>query len=377
MEPTVESETEQERRPDPEKARGRTFPCEGCGADFVFNVGVQDLRCPYCGFVKRIETDPEAVVAEQDYEAMVARLAGLREKEPQGEQEFREIDCSSCNATVRFAGTLTSSECAYCGSPLQVDTAHDAADRVPVDGVLPFLIDRKQAASNLREWVRSRWFAPNKFRKRGVQGKFNGIYLPYWTFDAMTGTRYSGMRGTHYYVTVGSGKNRRRVRRTSWTPVSGAFQRFFDDVMVVAAEDLPKKRVEALEPWPLDRTRPFAPELLAGFLARTYDVPLDDGFTRARARMDAALRDEAKRRIGGDAQRITSIKSTYDALTYKHLLLPLWMMAYRFKEKIYQVVVNAGTGEVQGDRPYSWLKITLAALAGAALIAIIALIASR
>jgi DNA-directed RNA polymerase subunit RPC12/RpoP len=344
-------------------AESRTFPCEGCGADLEFHIGAQALECGYCGFVKQLSRDPDAKVSEQDFAAMLARVAELRGKGKQDGAGFREIRCGDCGATVRFDRTVTSAECAYCGSPLQAADAHRAAHRIPVDGVLPFQIDRETARRNLAAWVRSRWFAPNAFRKRGVQGRFNGLYVPYWTFDTMTTTHYTGQRGEHYWVTVGSGKNRRRVRRTRWYPAAGTFQRFFDDVMTVAATGLPAKRVRALEPWPVESCVPFNPELLSGFLARTYDVELDDGFGRARERIDEALRADVKGRIGGDVQRIHSVDSAYDAVTYKHLLLPLWMLAYRFKSKAYQVVVNAGTGEVQGDRPWSWVKIALAVLA--------------
>jgi hypothetical protein len=240
-----------------------------------------------------------------------------------------------------------------------------------VDGVVPFQIDRRRAGENLRRWVRSRWFAPNDFARRGARGKFDGIYLPYWTFDAMTDTSYTGRRGDHYWVSQGSGKKKRRVRRTRWRSVSGRFQRFFDDVIVLAASGLPLERIRALEPWPLDRCIPFERGLLAGFLARTYDIELDAGFATAREKMKQALEHETRRRIGGDVQQISSMNTAHSAVTYKHLLLPLWMLAYKFKGKTYQVVVNAATGEVQGDRPWSWIKITLSSLAAAIVVGLV------
>jgi predicted RNA-binding Zn-ribbon protein involved in translation (DUF1610 family) len=346
-----------------EQAQSRVFPCESCGADLTFNIGAQSLKCPYCGFVKDLEFAPDAAVEEQDLRAMLERTVTVRDKNRRDEQGLREVRCDACGATVRFSGTLTSGECAYCGVPIQLDTARDAERRVPVDGVLPFLIDREQARANLGQWVRSRWFAPNDFKARGVEGRFNGIYLPYWTFDSLTFTHYTGMRGEHYWVTTGTGKNKRRVRRTRWYPASGNFKRFFDDVLTMAATGMPTKRLIALEPWPLSRCVPFKKDVLAGFLARAYDIPLDEGFADAKNRIDGALEREVRARIGGDVQRIHSIDMRYTALTYKHLLLPVWMLAYRYGEKSYQVVVNAGTGEVQGDRPYSWVKIVLAVLA--------------
>ena len=350
--------------------RARVFPCEGCGADLRFNVGEQSLKCPYCGFVKPIELESDAAVAEQDFESMLQRVVEQRDLGRRDEQDLREVRCESCGATVRFSGSLTSMECAYCGVPLQLDSVRDAERRVPVDGVLPFLIDRQAAHTNLGEWVRTRWFAPNEFKAHGVEGRFNGIYLPYWTYDSLTFTRYSGMRGVHYYVTTGSGKSKRRVRRTRWYPASGKFQRFFDDVLVLAATGLPNKRLVALEPWPLNKCAPFNQEMLAGFLARTYDVALDRGFGQAKERIHKSLEVDVRKRIGGDVQRIHSMETRYDAITYKHLLLPVWMLAYRYREKTYQVVVNASTGEVQGDRPYSWIKITLTILVAVVVFAV-------
>jgi len=353
---------------DDSQGAARSFPCDRCGADLTFNIGAQSLKCEHCGHVKELRP-PQGAVAENDYEEMVRRIVQLRREHGPATSELSEVTCDACGGTVQFAGTLTSQDCAYCGAPLQLDRVHEAGDHLPVDGVLPFLIEREKARDNLRKWVKSRWFAPNEFKKRGVQGRFSGVYLPYWTFDSMTATAYTGQRGEHYYVTVGSGKNRRRERRTRWYPASGNFQQFFDDVLVVAGEGLPDKRLEDLEPWPLAKCVPFTKEVLAGFLARTYDIDLNIGFMLGKKRMDEAIEVEVRRRIGGDVQRIHSINTAYNAVTFKHLLLPVWMMGYRFREKPYQIVVNAGTGEVQGDRPYSWIKITLAALAGVAAIA--------
>ena len=114
-----------------------------------------------------------------------------------------------------------------------------------------------------------------------------------------------------------------------------------------------------LEPWPLAKCLPFNPECLAGFQARTYDLPLDQGFVQAKVRMDESIHREACAQIGGDEQRIHSLDTEYAALTYKHVLLPVWLLAYRYQNRAFLVAVNGATGEVQGERPYSWIKITI------------------
>lgn len=360
-----------------EAGRSKAFPCDQCGGELQFTVDVQTLACPYCGNAQALDAEHGAAVEEQDLDAMLARLSEVRDAGRHDEEGFREITCDACAGTSRFSGTLESSECVYCGVPLQSENAHAAEHRVPVDGVLPFRIDRRQAMANLRAWVKKLWFAPGKFIQRGVRGKFQGVYLPFWTFDAMTDVQFVGQRGDHYYVTEGSGDNKRRVRKTRWRTVSGAFRRFFDDVTVNAGTGLHEKRIAALEPWPFEDLKPFDPALLAGFVSRTYDIELPDGFRAARGMIDEAIRAEVRGRIGGDVQRIQKVDAAYGALTFKHLLLPVWMLTYRFKNKAYHVLVNAATGEVQADRPYSILKIALAVIAVLAAVGIFALIRSQ
>lgn len=351
-----------------DEGSGRIFPCESCGADLKFHIGHQNLTCPHCGFQKQIAVPDDEELREQNFHEMLLRL---RELHAQGRRHIEgqhEIRCESCGGQAVFLGSLTSDECPYCGSPIQRDQVHDAEDRVPVDGVLPFRITRQTAQSNLSTWVKSRWFAPNDFLQRGVRGQFNGIYLPYWTFDSMTFTRYSGQRGEHYYKTVGTGKNKRRVRHTRWYPASGRFERFFDDVLVLATRGMKTEFMQELEPWPLGKCAPFNQQMLAGQLARTYEIELDEGFELARERIDAALLAEIRRRIGGDVQRVHQVDTRYNAVTFKHLLLPVWLLAYRYHQRAYQVMVNAATGEVQGERPYSWVKITLTIAAAVAVV---------
>ncbi len=366
-----------------DEGKGRVFPCEGCGADLRFHIGAQSLVCPYCGHVKEIDISEDAAVEEHDFSATLAHARELREKRRARDESSesgvaaQEVTCDSCGATVMFIGSLVSSECAFCGQPVQVDAAKQVEEILPVDGVLPFQVKREKAREYLRKWVKSRWFAPNEFKRAGVGGKFGGVYLPFWTYDSLTFSHYVGQRGEHYYVSTGSGKHKSTQRRTRWYPASGSFQRFFDDVLVVGTASLSTKLLRKLEPWPLRLCQPYDQRLIAGFLARKYDVELEQGFREAKVLIDEAIRAEVRRRIGGDTQRIHSVNSRYDAITFKHLLLPVWSLGYRYQQKTYQMVINAVTGEVQGTRPWSAWKITLAALGGLGIAGLGALLASR
>ena len=352
---------------------GRTFPCERCGGDLVFEIGAQELACPYCGFAKAIALDEDAEICEQDLLAALESQAELRTPE---ETETHEIICPSCHATVVFRGTLTASRCAYCGSPIQRDDANRAEHRVAVDAVLPFAVEGDAARGAVRRWLRSLWFAPRAFAHREVPDAVADVYLPYWTFDAATFTRYAGERGTVRRRRAKRGARTSSETELCWTPAAGAFQRLFDELPVAADTALPRPLLRRLGPWPFAEAYPFRPELLAGHLAKTYDVSLAEGWKLARQRIEDSLGRQVKRRIGGDRQRVHTLWTRVDAVSYKHVLLPVWLLTLRHGGRPYRVVVNGATGEVQGERAWSLNKIAAAVVGAAAAAAAIGLVLS-
>jgi len=164
--------------------------------------------------------------------------------------------------------------------------------------------------------------------------------------------------------------------RTACRLASGSFQRFFDDILVCASTGVPEKLLLALEPWPLQKVIPFTQQALSGYLARTYDVAIDGGLAAAKERMSTAISEQVRREIGGDEQRVTAVHTMHFALTFKHLLLPVWLLTYRYGDKPFQLAVNAATGEVQGERPWSAIKIILTILFVLAAIALLLVLAS-
>ncbi len=149
------------------------------------------------------------------------------------------------------------------------------------------------------------------------------------------------------------------MRHTRWHSVSGTVTRWFDDVLVPATVSVAQNRLEALEPWDLAELKPYDPAFLSGFKAQRYQVDLAQGFERVKQVAADVIQNDVRQDIGGDEQRIHDIATHYSGITFKHLLLPVYVGAYRFNQKIYQIVVNGRTGEIQGDRPYSFWKIAL------------------
>lgn len=290
--------------------------------------------------------------------------------------EIRTTSCPSCGALVEFHGAAHAMECPFCATPVVVDTGSHRV--LKPQAVVPFVLTETKAREALTAWLGRLWFAPNSLLEYTRKGRaMIGIYAPYWTFDARTASRYTGQRGEHYFetrtVTVRvNGRSEQRqeqVQKTRWYPASGRVARRFDDVLVVASTSLPSNLSYGLEPWDLKALQPFSPDYLAGFQAEGYTVGLKDGYATGQQIMGRVIQADVRRDIGGDVQQITSLETAYSEETFKHILLPIWMAAYKYAGKSYRFQVNGQTGEVQGERPYSIWKIGFAVLAAMIVVA--------
>lgn len=348
------------------------FACANCGALQVYAPGTDLLRCPYCRHETPIPV-PELTIEEYSFREALQQLSEAPPLDTIGRGASRKIACRGCGASFEFDEDIHSGACPYCATPVVLGTEHRV---FKPKSLLPFRITEKQAEARFRTWLRGLWFAPGRLGEH-VRNKdrLMGIYVPYWTYDSDTDTRYRGERGDYYQVQQRYAANvrGRRVMRTRmitkvrWTPVRGSVSRTFDDVLVGATTTLPRRITDRLEPWDLDGLLPYQKAYLSGFASQAYQIELDEGFERAREIMNRVIRGDVARDIGGDVQRIHALDTRHRNTTFKHLLLPVWSAAFRYKEREYAFVVNGRTGKVAGERPYSRWKILIAVLLGAAL----------
>ncbi|MAM62677.1 primosomal protein N' (replication factor Y) - superfamily II helicase [Maritimibacter sp. UBA3975] len=353
------------------------FPCDQCGSDMRFDAQAGELKCDHCGNTRPIEGHGGTVAAIRELDFRAALDAKLPEAEI---EDTRVASCPNCGAQVEFDANTHARECPFCATPVVTDTGTHR--HIKPKGLLPFAVEERDAHAAMNKWLGRLWFAPNGLKQYARKGRrMSGIYVPYWTFDADTNSRYTGEHGTVYYVTktvTRNGKQEQvREQRVRWRPASGRVARFFDDVLVLASRSLPKSFTDNLAPWDLSGLEPYRPEYLAGYRAEGYTVELPEGYDEARDYMDRVILRDVKFDIGGDRQRVHSVDTSVADVTFKHILLPVWLAAYKYRGKTYRFVVNGRSGKVQGERPWSWLKITLAVLAGLILAGIIGFIASQ
>ncbi|MCK5726012.1 MAG: primosomal protein N' (replication factor Y) - superfamily II helicase [Thiotrichaceae bacterium] len=338
------------------------FPCGQCGAELTYAIGTNHLLCNYCGHTNIIEVK-STPIEEYDLHSALEELSHLEEEST---NVVSVLNCPSCGAKFSLNANEHAGDCPFCSAPAVV--SHESTRHIHPESLLPFKLTEVQALKIFDRWISSRWFAPSALKNASKRDdKMVGIYLPYWTYDSQTETRYQGLRGTTYYdrqvyTTVENGRTVRRVRnvpRIRWRTVQGHVSLYFDDVLIGASETLPRVIIDNLQPWDLSQLIPYSEHYISGFRSEIYQVSLNQGFNYARARMDSEIKRKIKVDIGGDQQRISSKHTDHSETTFKHLLLPVWSAAFRYKKKTYRFVINGRNGKIQGERPYSVIKITL------------------
>ncbi|MBS1704983.1 MAG: hypothetical protein JST40_03855 [Armatimonadetes bacterium] len=341
------------------------FPCAQCGAELQFKPGTTHMVCPYCGFEQNIAPST-ATVDELPLEAYFDK----QELTPEP-VEAQQLRCKGCGAVFTAHENRATQECPFCGSEVVQETTKGS--RIPPNGVLPFLLTDLQARAKMNDWLGSRFWAPNDLKKLALkEGKLRGMYIPYWTFDSYTITHYTGARGEHYwetetYTTTENGQSvtrTRQVMKTRWYPASGTVEVPFDDVLVLASQEIPMKYGQRLQNWDLAAAAPYTESFVAGFQTQLYDIDLKSGWATAQTFMQPGIDSAICADIGGDEQQIHSKSTEYLNCTFKHLLLPMYSGAYRYRTKPYQVLVNGRTGEVQGSAPISFWKVLIATILG-------------
>jgi ribosomal protein S27E len=327
-----------------------------------FTPGENQLTCTHCGNTEVVTEGHSRSIRELDFATAVRGALSEAEME-----DTRVTQCPNCAAQVAFDPDIHATECPFCATPVVADTGTHR--HIKPKGVVPFELDERSARAAMVEWLGGRWFAPNGLQEYAKKGrKLDGIYVPYWTYDADTKSSYAGERGDDYQVRQTVMRDGKQVEimvtKTRWNRAKGRVARDFDDVLVLASTSLPRPYTDALAPWDLSHLTPYSPEYLAGFRAEAYTVPLDDGFAEARVTMDNRITRDVRFDIGGDRQRIHNVTTQVSNVTFKHILLPVWMAAYKYRGQTYRFVVNAQTGAVRGQRPYSAIKIAFAIIIG-------------
>ncbi len=336
-----------------EKQRVETenIKCDGCGSNMAFDPQSQMLYCAHCG--RKVEFATQETATEQNIELAFGDNDGV-------DEETVVFRCENCGAKVVLDKSETAKKCPYCS------TAHVVEDRenkgIKPNGVLPFTFTKDKAGEYLKSWGKKKWLAPKKFKKELQGDKMSGVYTPCFTFDSQTVSQYVGRIGERRTRTVGSGKNRRTETYIVYRNISGTLEELFDDIQVSAGEKISQKELNKLCPYATNDAKAYEKNYLLGFMAYHYDKDAQTCWGEAKGMIDAEIRRLILSRYSYSVVDYLNVSTTHSNVSFKYVLLPVYVGHYTFKKKDFRYFVNGTTGKVWGKSPLSFWKMLLLVL---------------
>lgn len=351
------------------------FTCPGCGAQLAWDPASNAMSCAHCG-------QKQAVAVAQVAIRSIPLEEGMRVAQRGFGTPVQTIGCKDCGATVNVGAGERTTKCAFCGSQQVMGQTTDG-NAIRPESLLPFGVTKQVANERFAAWLKSRWFRPNDLAKMGKVEEMGGVYVPYWSFDSAVRSQWSAERGWYYYETEtyeetddnGNRQTRtRQVQRTRWEPASGWRDDFYNDVLICAGKGLPEALAAKFVSFDVQKLVPYQPHFLAGWKAESYALDLMPGWQKGEQIITASQAQRCAKDIGGDTHQGLSVSNHFQQTAFKHVLLPVWIAAYRYKGKVYRFLVNGQTGEIVGDAPLSIPKIAALVLFILAIIATVVVV---
>jgi len=338
-------------------------PCPACGAQAEWNPGKQKLVCPFCGTESPYAIAPTGEIQELD---LVRALREMPDDLRGWQTERRTVQCRSCKAVSVFDAARVGQRCEFCGSPEIVDYEEIKAPIRP-QSLLPFKVAESTVREQIRRWYKSKWLAPGSLKSRALVDTVRGIYIPYWTFDAQVVCPWEADAGHYYYTTEtyrdSKGNTQtRQVRHVRWEPASGLVNHFFDDEPIPGTHGVSHALLKGVEPFMTNELVPYDTSYLSGFVVEHYQVVLLDAAKASEDSMREKLEELCAGQVPGDTYRNLVIHPTFSAQTFKHILVPLWLLTYTYGAKVFHVLVNGASGRMAGEYPKSFWKVAFLVL---------------
>jgi hypothetical protein len=336
----------------------RKFPCPACGAEAVWNPTKKILACPYCGTNSPADIKGDGTLVEEN--DLIVALREIPADQRGWAAARKSVKCQSCHAISVFDEKRVAQRCDFCGSPSLIAQEDTGAPIRPA-GLLPFVVAEGKVREDIRQWYGSHWFAPNNLKSKALTDTLHGVYLPYWTFDAHVAAQWTAEAGYRYTTRDSQGRTQTHIR---WEWASGALEHFFDDLLIPASRGVHEKLLRKMEPFPTTKElKGYDPGYVSGWVVEQYQIDLVAAAQASRSRMDAELRSMCASQVPGDTHRNLQVEADYSAQTFKHILLPVWLLSYTYGARTFQVAVNGATGKVAGEYPISWIKVAIVTVA--------------
>ncbi len=368
--------------PTPLATQSESYACPKCAGKMNFDAARGMLSCPFCGHTMAVPAVAQQVtIVEHDLEAT---LRDASNKARGYGTQVKSIKCQSCGAVLNVEPNITSLKCSFCGSNQVLEQQPDPNLFQP-ESVVPFGVDDGRAQGLFRDWLGRGLFAPNDLKREGGGQRLAGVYLPFWTFDGHAESDWRAESGDYYYETewvtvTRDGKTEReqqQVQKIRWYWTNGHHAGDYDDVLVYATKSIATNILQKVYPYDTKQLVPYQPQYLSGWSAESYQIPLAEAWPLGRDIMYQHERSACDSEVPGDTHRNLNVSTQLSRVTFKHVLLPVWVASYRYHNKTYRFMINGQTGRVDGEKPISWIKVTIAVVIAIVIIGLLVYFFSR
>ena len=327
------------------------YQCPACTGPLRFDSASGKLCCDYCGSTYDV-AQVEALYGEK--QAQADKAAEAAEKAASsgpvwGEMETGDLSsrtCTSCGAELVCGPETAATTCPYCGNPTVL--GGQLSGKLKPEYIIPFRMDKKTAIENLKKYYKGKAFLPKAFKESNHIEEIQGVYVPFWLYDATADARgaYEGE------VTESHRDGDYIVTNTQHYNVARAGEADFSKVPVDGSSKMPDAHMDAIEPFDYSAIQPFSTAYLPGFLADRYDEDEEKCLPRATRRMENTTRAALRETIDGYSEVHTKAENiNIDIRKAHYALLPVWMLHTRWNDKDFLFAMNGQTGKLIGDLP--------------------------
>lgn len=324
------------------------YKCPCCNAPLIFKENTNQMKCEYCDNafdLSTVQAYMESIMPEQPDE--INWESESKETWNTDEQaSLQEYCCNACGGQLVTDAHTAATFCPYCGNPAILPG--QLSGGIKPEKLIPFKTTKEDAKQAFLKLCRNKPLLPDFFMEDHQVDKITGIYVPFWIYDCdadITGsykaTRTHTWSDSRYIYTKTDHYLLRRQAKASFSgiPMDGSSK--MDDTFM-----------ESIEPYDYKDAVDFEMTYLSGFLADRYDVESKSGEARIRQRVETSMNDHIQSSLLGYATAIpTSRNIRIDHSKAKYVLLPVWLLNTKYKDKKYTFAMNGQTGKMTGKFP--------------------------
>ena len=324
------------------------YKCPGCGGGLIFGEDNQQMQCPYCDSIFPIDEVLNHNIqigasADPDFQWEESQTENLSDAE---QEVLKSFVCSSCGGEIVTEETTAATFCPYCGNPTILPGRVSGGLRP--DGVIPFKTSKEDAKTAFLNLCKGKPLLPKLFTEDQRLEKITGMYVPFWLYDCESdfrghykGTRVHRWSDANYTYT-----------RTEYYHLARAADAEFVSIPMDASKNMENAIMESIEPFDYGQLVDFETAYLSGFLADKYDVEAQEGQSRVRERVEQSIHGL----IGNTLVGYSTVIPMSQQLNVRHgraryVLLPVWMLHTKYKDKTYVFAMNGQTGKMTGTFP--------------------------